>query len=67
MADNDQHYTFIEEQDKRKSRISEVCRKYNMSEKKFKEVEWALVADVDKKFMYCNNYKVCALLNLYNY
>ena len=54
----DEYDKFMELQKKRKLRVQEVCKKYNMTKRVLKEVTFSLVADNNEKFIFCNNYKV---------
>ena len=49
---------FIETQTRRKSQVEAVCERHKLSWKSTKIFKAALLADVDGKFIFCNNYKV---------
>ena len=52
------HHKFAEVQEKRKMQVHSVCQKYNLINKEFEDIALSLVADIDEKFVFCNNYKV---------
>ena len=58
----DEYKKFMEIQKERKLRADEVCKKYDLSRSSLKEVKMALVADIDEKFIFCNNYKVSVVM-----
>ena len=49
---------FIAMQNRRRSKVEAVCEQHKLSWKSTKIFKAALVADVDEKFIFCNNYKV---------
>ena len=49
---------FIEVQNRRRSKVEAVCEQHKLSWRNTKIFKAALVADVDGKFIFCNNYKV---------
>ena len=53
-----EHRKFTEVQKKRRRQVESVCEKHNLNNKEFEEVFLSLVADIDDKFVFCNNYKV---------
>ena len=52
------HTEFIETQNRRKLQAEAVCERHKLSLKNTKIFKAALLADVDGKFIFCNNYKV---------
>ena len=62
LDETEEYLKFMELQEKRKQQITSVCRKYKLENKTLKEVEYALISDVDDKFIFCNNYKVFIIM-----
>ena len=49
---------FIEMQNRRKLQVEAVCERHKLSWKNAKIFKAALLADLNGKFIFCNNYKV---------
>ena len=49
---------YMEIQKKRKTRIRNICHKYNLTRETSRTENLPLVTDVDGKFIYCQNHKV---------